>query len=170
MGLTPCPRLTFPIFAKLRSDKDLESGGARLEQIVKNPQLPSLERTAPAKPQILRREVYAKAEAVRKLVVVRQPAENAVPYLVYWTDFSAKRKDPLKVTSAFAFTEGRANALAEQLLAENVTKGFVRADGVAPAAAPVAAAKAETAPAPSERPVRGKKKSKAAEAEEQPAE
>jgi hypothetical protein len=127
LGLTPCPRLTFPIFARLRSDKDLTSGGARFEQIVKNPLLPSLEKAAPAKPQVLRREVYTKAEAVRKLVVVRQSLENAVPFLVYWTDFSAKRKEPLKVSSAFAFTESRATALAEKLIAENVTKGFVRA-------------------------------------------
>jgi hypothetical protein len=127
LGLTPCPRLTFPIFARLRSDKDLACGGARFEQIVKNPLVPSLEKAAPAKPQVLRREVYTKTEAVRKLVIVRQSVENAVPYLVYWTDFSAKRKDPLKVSSAFAFTESRANALAEKLVSENVTKGFVRA-------------------------------------------
>jgi hypothetical protein len=159
MGLAPCPRLTFPIFARIRSDKDLEAGGARLEQIVKSPVLPSLEKAAPPQPQILRREVYAKAEAVRKLVVVRQPAENCVPYLVYWTDFSAKRKDPLKVSSAFAFTETRANALAEQLLAENVTKGFVRADGAAPAAPP----KAEAPPAAdAEKPAKPKKARKAA--------
>ncbi len=129
MGLTPCPRLTFPIFAGLRSDKDIESGGARLEQIVKNPLLPSLEKKAATPPEILRREVYVKAEAVRKLIVARQTAENAVPYLVYWTDFSAKRKDPLKVSSAFAFTEQRAQSLAEKLIVENVTKGFLRTDG-----------------------------------------
>ena len=131
LGLTPCPRLTFPIFSRLRSDKDLESGGARLEQVVKSPVLPSLEKAAPAAPHILRREVYAKSEAVRKLVIIRQPAENCVPYLVYWTDFSAKRKDPIKVSAAFAFTETRANALAEKLISENITKGFVRADGAA---------------------------------------
>src|SRR6266567_3776893 len=129
MGLVPCPRLMFPIFARLRLDKDLESGGARLEQIIKNPALPTRDKSAPAKPEVLRREVYTKAEAVRKLVVVRQSAENCVPYLVYWTDFSPKRKDPLKVSSAFAFTETRANALAEKLIAENVTKGFLRTDG-----------------------------------------
>jgi hypothetical protein len=158
-GLTPCPRLTFPIFGRLRSDKDLESGGARLEQIVKNPVLPSLEKTAPAKPQILRREVYSKGEMVRKLVVVRQSAENCVPYLVYWTDFSAKRKDPLKVSSSYAFTETRANALAEQLLTENVTKGFVRADGSGPAGGVPQAAPTG---AEAEKPSKPKKSRKAA--------
>lgn len=157
-GLVPCPRLTFPIFAKLRSDKDIGSGGARLEQIIKNPVLPSFEKAAPVQPQVLRREVYTKAEAVRKLVIVRQSAENCVPYLVYWTDFSAKRKDPLKVSSAFAFTESRANALAEQLLAENVTKGFVRSDGTAPAPKPVVAA--EAAPAEGETPTKPKRAKK----------
>ena len=154
LGLTPCPRLTFPIFARLRSDKDLDSGGARLEQIVKTPTLPSLDKIAAAKPEVLRREVYCKAEAVRKLIIVRQSGENIVPYLVYWTDFSAKRKDPLKVSSAFAFTETRANALAEQLIAENVTKGFVRADGSAPAAP--AAPSVE----PAEKPAKAKKAKK----------
>jgi hypothetical protein len=158
LGLTPCPRLTFPIFARLRSDKDLESGGARLEQIVKDPVLPALEKTAPGRPQVLRREVYTKAEAVRKLVVVRQPAENCVPYLVYWTDFSAKRKDPLKVSSAFAFTETRAQALAQKLIAENITKGFLRTDGAAPTAPATQTepAKADPVPGP-DRPSKPKK-------------
>ena len=151
-GLAPCPRLTFPIFARLRSDKDLDSGGARLEQIIKSPVLPALDRPAQAKPEILRREVYAKAEAVRKLVVVRQTAESSVPYLVYWTDFSPKRKDPLKVNSAFAFTETRAQALAQGLLAENVTKGFMRVDPGAPPPEPVP-----------EKPAKAKKSAKKAE-------
>ncbi|HSU54543.1 MAG TPA: hypothetical protein VLT36_10825 [Candidatus Dormibacteraeota bacterium] len=154
-GLVPCPRLTFPIFARLRADKEISSGGARLEQIIKNPVLPSLEQRAAMVPEILRREVYTKAEAVRKLVIVRQSAENCVPFLVYWTDFSARRKDPLKVSSAFAFTEARANALAEQLLTENITKGFVRSDGTGPG--PVAAVEAE-----GEKPGKPKKARKAA--------
>jgi len=82
----------------------------------------------------------------------------AVPYLVYWTDYSAKRKDPLKVSSAFAFTETRAHALAEQLIAENVTKGFVRADGGAPAPAVPAPEAAEKA---AEKPAKPKKSKKA---------
>jgi len=160
-GLVPCPRLTFPIFAKLRSDKDFESGGARLEQIVKNPVLPSLEKVAQEKPQIVRREVYTKAEAVRKLVIVRQPAEGSVPWLVYWTDFSAKRKESLKVDSAFAFTESRANALAEKLIAENITKGFVRSEGTGPAPAP----KAEVPKVDGEKPAKPKRTKKAAATE-----
>ena len=50
-GLTPCPRLTFPIFGRVRADKDIASGGARLEQLVKYPVLPSLDKRAAAKPE-----------------------------------------------------------------------------------------------------------------------
>ncbi|HYT60021.1 MAG TPA: hypothetical protein VEL06_07605 [Haliangiales bacterium] len=132
LGLTPCPRLTFPIFSKLRSDKDIASGGARLEQILASPQLPQFKPAATEAPTIVRREVFTKAEAVRKLVLVRKGGENRVPYVVYWSDFSAKRKDPLKVDAAFAFTETRAIALAEKFIAENVTKGFVKFGAPAP--------------------------------------
>jgi hypothetical protein len=125
LGLTPCPRLSFAVFSRMRMDKDLASGGARLEQIIPEPRIPQLNETVRQKPNILRREVYIKAEAVRKLVVVKQTGENVIPYLVYWTDYSAKRKEPLKVSTAFAYTETRANALAQQYITENVTKGFV---------------------------------------------
>jgi hypothetical protein len=79
----------------------------------------------------VRREVYTKGEAVRKLVVAKTAGENAVPFMVYWSDYSARRKDPLKVSTECAYTEERANALAEKLIAENVTKGFVRVGGSA---------------------------------------
>jgi len=144
VGLTPCPRLTFPIFSQLRSDKDVGSGGARLEQIVPDPRLPQINPPDPQAPAIVRREVFTKAEAVRKLVVARKSGENTVPYVVYWTDFSSKRKDPLKVDTAFAFTESRAMALAERFIAENVTKGFVKLGGPNPA--PEAGGKPPTEP------------------------
>ena len=48
--------------------------------------------------------------------------------MVFWTDFSAGRKTPLEVTTLFAHTEARADALVQKLIAENVTKGFERTD------------------------------------------
>lgn len=158
LGLTPCPRLTFPIFSKLRLDKEISGGGARLEQIVKAPQLPQIKPAPSVQPQVMRREVYLKAEAVRKLVVLRQSGERVVPYLVYWTDYSAKRKDPLRVETAFAFTEARAQALAEKLIAENVTKGFLKLGAEPPPAAAAAASAPEGDGAPAKKP-RAKKKS-----------
>jgi|KBSSwiStaDraftv2_1062776.scaffolds.fasta_scaffold238240_2 hypothetical protein len=151
LGLTPCPRLTFPTFSKMRLDKEIGTGGARLEQVVKAPQIPVLKPAAPTPPQVMRREVYTKAEAVRKLLVLRQSGENVVPYVVYWTDYSAKRKEPLKVDAAFAFTETRAQALAEKLIAENVTKGFVKF-GAEPPAAAAPAADTDGAAVPAKKP------------------
>jgi hypothetical protein len=77
----------------------------------------------------MRREVYTKevkgALAVRKLVVGRRPATaGAFPYVIFWTDFSAGRKTPLEVTTLFAHSETRAEALVKKLIEENVTKGF----------------------------------------------
>ena len=77
---------------------------------------------------MVRREVYAKGEMLRKLVVVHKAGDLPFPWLVYWTDYSAKRAEALKVTLDVAATEERAQALAEQLLKENLTKGFVRVD------------------------------------------
>jgi hypothetical protein len=133
-GLAACPRLLLPTFSRLRADKEFSPQAVRLAQLTRretaapeliNRHLPGLE--------VVRREVYTKefkgAPVVRKLVVGRRPATaGSFPYVVFWTDFSASRKTPLEVTTLFAHTEARAEALAKKLLEENVTKGFERAD------------------------------------------
>jgi hypothetical protein len=126
VSLTPVPRLTFARFIRLREDKALADGGARLEQIVANPQRPEIRPRAVKDPRVLRRAVYVKAEMVRKLVIVENTAgEGTFSHSVFWTDFSSKRAEPLKVTSLFAANEERAFKLGEKLIAENITKGFV---------------------------------------------
>ena len=133
-GLAACPRLLLPTYGRLRPDKEFSAQSVRLTQLtsreIVSPEL--INRNLPAL-EVVRREVYAKevkgALAVRKLVVGRRPtAAGAFPYVVFWTDFSAGRKTPLEVTTLFAHTETRAEALVKKLLEENVTKGFVRAD------------------------------------------
>jgi hypothetical protein len=87
--------------------------------------LPQFQAIAPTTTKVLRREVYTKGtDMVRKLVVVENGAEQAIPYLVYWTDFSSKRKEPLKVSVSYALSVTRAEELAEQLIAENIVKGW----------------------------------------------
>jgi len=145
-GLAPFPRLTFATFNRIRADKTLAAGGARVEQALPNTQRPVMQVQSSSDSATIRREVYVKADAVRKLVVIKTGAENAVPYMVYWTDYSAKRKDPLKVSVECANTESRAMALAQRLIDENVTKGFLLWNGEdASAAAPTEAADAEPA-------------------------
>jgi hypothetical protein len=143
-GLAACPRLLLPTFGRLRADKEFSPDAVRLAQLTRreiaapeliNRNLPILE--------VVRREVYAKevkgAVAVRKLVVGRRAATaGAFPFVIFWTDYSAGRKTPLEISTLFAHTESRAEALAKRLLDENITKGFERADGPRPAAAPAA--------------------------------
>lgn len=153
-GLAACPRLLLPTFHRLRPDKDLTPQSVRLGQLtgreIAAPEL--INRDLPAL-QLVRREVYTKevkgALAVRKLVVGRRPATaGAFPYVVFWTDFSAGRKTPLEVTTLFAHTETRAEALVKKLIEENVTKGFhlVGAPEPATPAAPSAAKATEATP------------------------
>jgi hypothetical protein len=156
-GLATCPRLLFPTFHRLRADKEFSAQAVRLFQLTKR-EIPAPElinRDLPAL-EIVAREVYTKeakgAVAVRKLLITkRPPTAGAFPYVVFWTDYSAGRKTPLEVTTLFAHTEARAQALAAKLLAENVTKGFVllgsepvaaATDGEAPKAKKKAAKKA----------------------------
>lgn len=156
-GLASCPRLLFPTFHKLRADKEFTPQSVRLSQLAGRelaaPEL--ISRHLPPL-EIVRRDVYTKeakgAVAVRKLVVGRRPpTAGAFPYVVFWTDYSAGRKTPLEVTTLFAHTEARAEALVNRLIAENVTKGFELAGApkAAPAAAPdPAPAGGETADTP----------------------
>jgi hypothetical protein len=152
IGLIPFPRLTFATFSSLRPDKSLATGGARIEQIVPQAQVPQVRTEASHPPEVIRRAVYVKAEAVRKLVVVKTGTSDRVPYLVYWTDYSAKRKDPLKVTTQCAYTEARAQALAAKLIADNVTKGFNLVGDGAPSAASTPESTISAEPATSDAP------------------
>lgn len=129
-GLGTFPRLTFARFTALRDDKSLSSGGARVEQVVSQPAQPDRAAqmsNSAAEWRVLRREIYVKgAEMLRKLVVAETGAgESGFPYVVAWTDYSSKRAEPLKVSTSFARTPARAEALAAQYLAEGITRGFV---------------------------------------------
>lgn len=153
-GLGTFPRLTFARFTALRDDKTLAAGGARVEQVVSQPTAPdrAAQVAGAGDWRVLRREIFVKGtEMLRKLVVAETGAgEAGFPYVICWTDFSSKRAEPLKVSTSFARTPARAEALAAQYLAEGVTRGFVPhgADSPAPAAAPEKPAGAEKPAAP----------------------
>jgi hypothetical protein len=144
----------FPTFHKLRPDKEFSPQSVRLYQLTRREiAAPELIHRDLSALEIVRREVYAKevkgALAVRKLVVGRRPATSgAFPYVIFWTDYSAGRKTPLEVSTLFAHTETRAEALVKKLLEENVTKGFERADGPKPVAVAIPAAESAELAAP----------------------
>lgn len=125
VGLTPCPRPVFARFGHWRDDKQWRDGGVRTAQVGLPDSAPAATITA-TQTQVLRREVYLKGEMLRKLVVIQRSGDLAFPYLVYFTDYSARRAEPLKVTLDVAATQERATELAEQRLAEQITRGFVR--------------------------------------------
>ncbi len=123
LGLNACPRLTFARFGQLREDKNWRDGGARIEQIGISGERPKLQ-VRNDETKVLRREVYAKGEMLRKLVVLQKSGDNAYPYLIYWTDYSARRAEPLKVSVDLAASSERADAIATRLLADNLPKGW----------------------------------------------
>jgi ATP-dependent DNA ligase len=131
-GMTACPRILFPIFTRLRADKEISSGGARMNQLVANANAaPRVQPPADRETKVVRREVWTKESKgetmVRKLVVFRNEGDSeAFPWVLCWTDFSAKRKEPLKIDTSYANTEARAKLLAEQMIAEGITKGWVK--------------------------------------------
>jgi hypothetical protein len=88
----------------------------------------------PAKPseskeaEVIERQVYRKGkDAVRKFVLAKRGGEDVLPYIFCYTDFSAGRKEPLKVSTEYAYTEARARALLDACLADNVKKGWEKA-------------------------------------------
>lgn len=123
LGLQVCPRLSFARFVRLREDKSWSDGGVRIEQIGLPMARPALV-TSQTSTEVVRREVYAKGEMLRKLVVVRKEGALSYPWLVYWTDYSARRAEPLKVSVDLAATAERAEAIAAQLLKDNLAKGW----------------------------------------------
>ncbi len=139
-GLGTFPRLTFARFTGLREDKSLAQGGARIEQVVAQPGDPQATGAfaGGSEPRVVRREIYVKGDdMLRKLAVVERAAEEGnFPFVVYWTDYSGKRAEPLKVSVGYARHAERATAIAEQFLKEGITRGFVPlgAAGAAPAA------------------------------------
>ena len=135
LGLSACPRLSFARYSRLREDKNWADGGARIAQIgafsaptvTASKEAGDTTEAAVAGTKILRREVYLKGEMLRKLVVVHKPSAGEFPYLLYWTDYSAKRAEPLKVSIEIAADAARAEQLAERMLLDNLAKGWVRA-------------------------------------------
>jgi hypothetical protein len=124
-GLALCPRLVFPTFSKVREDKNIDAGGSRIEQVMDKAKPPAKKKGGGKKPKVIQRSVYRKADAVRKLVVTERAADDeTIPYVVYFTDFSSGRKDPLKVTTQYAQTKERKEVLVERLLEKNIKKGW----------------------------------------------
>ncbi len=135
----PGASLLHPVLVRIRDDKGVNPTDIRMEQVLERVLVSEVEAAAEAielpPSKLLRREVYTKTTkgvtAVRKLVVWKTNKEDKDPdypaYVVYWTDYSSSRKEPLKKEAKLAPTENAAVAIAEQMLKENIKKGWEKA-------------------------------------------
>jgi hypothetical protein len=130
--------LLHPVFVRVRDDKSVNSVDIRVAQVLERCLVEGIDRHAERlilpPSAVLRREVYTKVAkgetAVRKLLLWQTHKEaldpSYPPYVVHFTDFSAGRKDPLQREVRLAPTLAEAQAIADELLAENIKKGWDR--------------------------------------------
>jgi hypothetical protein len=133
-GVRPCPRPIHPVLERLRDDKTANPVDIRIAQISEWLSSADTRATPDTLPtsQVLRREVWTKEAkgqtAVRKLVVWKTNKEttnSAFPaFVVHWTDYSATRATPLDREVRLAPTETIAMKLAEEMITENIKKGW----------------------------------------------
>jgi hypothetical protein len=145
-----------PVLIRERTDKTVDVGCVGMTQITSYLDEASEEiaeaATRRASAEVVRRGVYAKETkgqvAVRKFVVVRTNKEHEgthPPFVVFFTDFSAGRKEPLQTALRTAASATMADLHVSVWLEENVKKGWSE---VAPgrASAPAAAPSDEQPP------------------------
>jgi len=125
-----------PILTRLRDDKNIDDVDLRVAQINERVFVTGLNEAAKAvelpKSEVVRREVWTKAskgkQTVRKLLVWKtnkQDIDADFPaWVVHFTDYSPVRKDPLKRTVRLAPDEASATAIADELVAANIKRGW----------------------------------------------
>ena len=126
-----------PRFERERDDKTVDLGSVGLEQITSRVSLdePVATRTgsSTALPdaEIVERGVYVKEtkgkKAVRKYVLIKTNKEDVAdftPFVLYTTDFSAGRAEPLKTGITVAGDREHADAQIESWKAENIKRGW----------------------------------------------
>lgn len=134
----PLCSLVHPVFLRLRPDKEPSEHDCRLAQVTDAMVVEGADAVAapvrlPAS-RVLRREVYTKGAkggtAVRKLLVWKTNKEQLDPlypaYVLHFTDYSPGRADALQRDVRVAASEERILAMAEELLRENIKKGWTR--------------------------------------------
>jgi len=130
----PGVRFLFPVLERIRDDKTNIYEDIKFSQITDLIYLPEKDikpETLP-KSEIILREVYTKASKkktmVQKFLVwktnkhdvdARHPA-----YVMFYTNFSPNRKDPLNTEIRISNTESQIMKITENFISENVKKGW----------------------------------------------
>jgi AAA+ superfamily predicted ATPase len=137
--LRPMPAVSLinAVFRRIRDDKTVGPDSTGMRQIT---DLVPIKSTGSAqgiqlpRSTVIKREVFSKDMAaglcVRKLVAWKTNKENAdplyPPYVVFFTDFTPGRLEPLKTEVRVASSLDKINSLAETWLAEKITRGWNR--------------------------------------------
>lgn len=133
---TPTAVMIHPVFLRERSDKTIDVGAIGMTQItsrvpLETPEGVAAELVPAARSEVVRRCVFTKTTkgvvAVRKYLVIethKGEEGSYAPFLVYFTDYSPGRKDPLQTTLRTASTMAHAEAIVVEWLEENVKRGW----------------------------------------------
>jgi hypothetical protein len=131
---TPTAVMIHPIFLRERTDKKVELEGVGMTQITSYVPLGSETESVKAEvrpAEIVRRAAFAKETkgvvAVRKYAIIdthKGDDRNYPPFVVFFTDYSPGRKDPLQTTLRSASTADNAAKQVEQWVAENIKRGW----------------------------------------------
>ena len=135
--MSPTARLIHPVLVRMREDKAVNSHDLRISQIdgyVSVSRNAAVDASLVAKSEMLRREVWVKetkgVKAVRKLLVWKTNKEQVNPsmpaFVIHWTDYSPGRASPLDREVKLAPTQEIATVIADQLVEENIKKGWER--------------------------------------------
>lgn len=132
---TPTAVMIHPVFSRERADKTIDPGAIGMTQITSRVPLEAAASAAPLEAQapaeVVRRAVFTKTTkgqtAVRKYLVIdthRRGHGSYPPYLVYFTDYSAGRKEPLQTAMRTAATMEGAESFVKEWLEDNVKRGW----------------------------------------------
>jgi len=140
-----------PTFLRERDDKRPDAGDCGLTQLTRRVQFETdllPESAGVGNAEVVKRGVWTKESkglvAVRKYVLIRpaQSGRDWAPLVLFFTDFSPGRSDPLQTALRTADTEATAEAQIAAWITDNIKKGWNPAGADAPAPAPVAAGEA----------------------------
>jgi hypothetical protein len=133
-GMHPAPKLIHPVMTGVVSGAKADQGTAGYDQVADYLPPAKKDQVSGKLPEstVIRRDVWTKtakgATAVRKLLVWKTNKEQADPsypaYVVHWTDYSAGRATPLDRDIRLAPDEKSALSIAEELISENIKKGW----------------------------------------------
>ena len=127
-------RFIYPVFERIRDDKSPgldDSGIMQLKDFI-DLSTPEKHTAALPKSEVLMRKVYQKTQKdkimVQKFMVWKTNKEDIDPrypaYVLFYTNFSSQRKEPLQTDIRISSDKEQILALAESFILKNVKKGW----------------------------------------------